>query len=438
MTRLISMSDTELDRLEVIAQVDAGQIRQSVAAERLGLSVRQVQRLVKRYRVEGPEGLASKQRGKPSNRRISEHVRRQALALIREHYEDFGPTLACEKLNERHDIRVSAETVRRWMIDGGLWIPRAARERRVHQPRRRRACRGELIQIDGCQHDWFEDRGPRCSLLVYVDDATSEIGELRFVRSESTFDYFEATKSYLRRHGRPVAFYSDRHSIFRKANKDDKEFGGDTQFGRVLRELNIDILCANTPQAKGRVERAHLTLQDRLVKELRLEGIDSIEEANQFASSFMADYNTRFGRTPQSEVDAHRSLRDEDELSGVFCWCEKRKLTKNLVVHYKRTMYLVEPGPATKPLAGKKIDVHEWEDGTIELWSDGTQLSFTRFDKRAPHVDSGRIVDNKRLGAVLSLCQDQQRERDALLLKDKKLTLREKDRIREQRKKSLP
>jgi len=199
-----------------------------------------------------------------------------SLAGTRERYADFGPTFAAEKLAERHNLKVSRETLRSWMQQAGIWMSRAERKR-IQQPRHRREHIGELIQIDGSGHRWFEDRAAVCTLLVFVDDATSRLMELRFVASESTFAYFEALKAYLRRHGKPVAFYSDKHSIFRVSNENAASGNGMTQFGRALSELNIEILCANTSQAKGRVERAHHTLQDRLVKELRLAGISTIE-----------------------------------------------------------------------------------------------------------------------------------------------------------------
>ena len=189
------------------------------------------------------------------------------MALVRERYADFGPTLACEKLWECHGIGLAKETVRRWMRDAGLWIPRAQRPPKIYQPRARRACFGELVQIDGSEHAWFEGRGPVCTLLVYIDDATSRLMALHFTASESTFSYFEATRAYLERYGKPVALYSDKASVFRPTTKGD---AGVTHFARAMYELNIDTFCANSSPAKGRVERAHLTLQDRLVKELRL------------------------------------------------------------------------------------------------------------------------------------------------------------------------
>jgi hypothetical protein len=217
--------------------------------------------------------------------------------IIRERYSDFGPTLAAEKLAELHGIDLARETVRQWMLAAGLWKDRRARLRPVHQPRYRRDCVGELVQIDGSEHWWFEGRGPQCTLLVYIDDATSRLMHLQFVESESTFDYFAATRAYLERHGKPVAFYSDKHGVFRVNKKDAVGGDGMTQFGRALHALNIDIICANSSQAKGRVERANGTLQDRLVKEMRLCGIDTIAAGNAFLPAFIDDLAPRLIRS---------------------------------------------------------------------------------------------------------------------------------------------
>ena len=262
------MSKKELDRVAIMDRIAERRLRQTEAAEMLGLSPRQVGRLFRAYRREGAGALASKKRGRTSNRKHPESLKQRALALVRSHYHDFGPTLAREKLAERHDLDVAVETLRLWMTEAGIWVPRSQRAKRSYQPRERRACFGELVQIDGSKHAWFEDRAEVCALLVYIDDATGTLMELRFARSEATFDYFEATRSYLIRYGKPVAFYSDRHSIFHVNARDKARRGaGLSQFGRALVELNIDIICANSPQAKGRVERANATLQDRLVKE---------------------------------------------------------------------------------------------------------------------------------------------------------------------------
>ncbi|MGF6605079.1 transposase [Paraburkholderia sp. GAS448] len=302
---LVTLNMRELDRLKVIqAVVDMG-LKPGRAAVRLGLTVRQIERLVLRYRESGAAGLASRKRDRPGNRKLDEGLALRALTIIRERYADFGPTLACEKLRECHGLVLSKETIRHLMTDAGLWVPRSQRPPKIHQPRARRACLGELIQIDGSDHRWFEDRAPACTLLVYVDDATSQIMALHFTATESTFSYFEATRAYLERYGKPVAFYSDRASVFRPTYSRTGARGV-TQFGRAMYELNIDTFCANSSPAKGRVERAHLTLQDRLVKELRLRGIQTMEAANAYAPAFVAGYNARFAKPPRSTFDAHR------------------------------------------------------------------------------------------------------------------------------------
>ena len=426
----LTMCTREVDRLEIIGRVAERRLTQRKAAERLDLSLRQVERLSRAYRTDGAPGLVSRQRGRRSNRELPAALRERALELVRERYADFGPTLACEKLREQHELETSRETLRRWMIDAGFWMPRSQRQRRVCQPRNRRSCLGELIQIDGCEHAWFEDRGPKCVLLVYVDDATSRLMELRFVVSESTFDYFASTRAYLKTHGKPVAFYSDKHSIFRVAAAEAAQGSGNTQFGRALCELNIDIVCANTPQAKGRVERAHLTLQDRLVKELRLRAISTPEAGNAYLPLFRADYNRRFGREPLSAHDAHRPLRDDEDLDLVFTWQAERQLSRNLTIHYKRVMYLVEPGPETQKLAGQRCCIHEHEDGHIEVRHANRLLPCRVFFDKTPRISQGAIVANKRLSVVMNKIQRDQQERDRQLLARRSLTKRQKSRIR--------
>ncbi|MFW8937672.1 ISNCY family transposase, partial [Klebsiella sp. C311] len=288
----------EINRLKILQDVIDRNLRPGLAAEMLGITPRHCSRLLKRYRQSGPMGMNNQSRGRPGNRLLPASLTDQALNIIRERYADFGPTLTREKLAENHGIVLGKETLRRLMIKTGLWVPRKQRAPKIQQPRYRRACCGELIQIDGCDHHWFENRAPACTALVYVDDATSRLMQLRFVKSESTFTYFEATRGYLEKHGKPLALYSDKASVFRINNKNATGGDGYTQFGRAMHELNIQTICANTSSAKGRVERAHLTLQDRLVKELRLRGISSVDAANDFADEFMTDYNRRFGKAP--------------------------------------------------------------------------------------------------------------------------------------------
>jgi transposase len=405
---VVLMSKAELSRVDTLARVERGELSAAGAASLLGLSARQVFRLLRRFRAEGAAGLASRRRGRPSNRRLPASVREAALAVVRERYADFGPTLAAEKLEELHDVRLSRETLRQWMSEAGLWVPRKARRGPVHQPRHRRDRLGELVQIDGCEHAWFEDRGPPCTLLVFVDDATSRLMHLRFVPGESAFAYMAATRAYIEAHGKPVAFYSDRHGIFR-VNQPDAAGEGMTQFGRALHELNVDIICANSPQAKGRVERAHKTLQDRLVKELRLAGIGTVEAANAFLPGFMADYNARFGRPPRDARDLHRAPAPHDDLDGALTWREERTVTGSLTLHYNKVLFLLEPTEVARGLARKRVTVHEFPDGRLAIRHKGRDLPFRAFDKLRK-VDQAAVVDDKRLGAVLAHIRERQDE----------------------------
>jgi transposase len=402
---LVTMSSKELGRLEALVDLDAGRTTAARAARLIGVSERHAFRLLKAYRTGGAEGLVSRRRGRPSNRRQPEPVREAALAAIRERYADFGPTLAAEKLAEVHGLRLGRETVRRWMAAAGLWAPRKARRGRVHQPRHRRDCLGELVQVDGCEHAWFEDRGPPCTLLVFVDDATSRLMHLRLVPSESTLEYLRAARGYVEAHGRPVAFYSDKHTVFRVAGAGRD--GGLTQFGRAMRELNVEIICADSPQAKGRVERAHRTLQDRLVKELRLAGIGTVEAANAFLPGFMADCNARFAREPRLAKDLHRPAPGAADLDEVMAVREERTVSASPTLRYDKMLLLLEPNEATRPLARKRVTVVNHPDGRFAIRHKGRDLPFRVFDKLRK-VEQAAIVESERLGAVLASIRERQ------------------------------
>jgi Winged helix-turn helix len=404
---LIQMSGQELTRLRIMIDLADGRITVEATAALMGLGRRQVFRLRRAFAADGASALRSRKRGRPSNHQHGETFRRSVLALVRQHYPDFGPTFAAEKLASCHGLRLGVETLRQWMIADGLWIDRRHRHASPHQPRRRRECLGELVQIDGSEHAWFEDRGERCTLLAFVDDATSRLMQLRFVASESAFDYFRATRAYLEAHGKPVAIYSDKHGIFQVNAKEAVSGDGITQFGRVLSELNIDIICANSPQAKGRIERAFGTLQDRLVKELRLAGISTVTAANAWLPGFITGYNARFGRQPQNAKDLHRPLTSADNLDEILAWREERTVTLNLTLHYDRMMLLLDPTPLARRLVRKKVDVVNYPDGRFAVQFEGMPLSFRVFDK-IQTVQPGAIVDNKRLGAALALVKEQQ------------------------------
>lgn len=410
-TGTITMSMREADRLKTIQSVVDGMLGVTQAAARLMLTARQVRRIVRRYVTQGAAGLVSRKRGRPSNHQLDPGLADRAIALIRQRYADFGPTLAREKLLECHGLALAKETLRQLMIDAGLWSSRRQRAPPIHQPRSRRACLGELVQIDGSDHAWFEDRAPSCTLLVYIDDATSRLMALHFTPTESAFGYFEATSLYLQHHGKPMAFYSDKAAVFRPT-RESTDFGhGVTQFGRALFELNIDILCANTSQAKGRVERANLTLQDRLVKEMRLRGIGTLEAANAFAPHFIADFNARFAKDPRSDFDAHRPLRTDEDLRLNFTWRLQRKVSQSLTLQHDKIIYLLSESATSRALIHRYIDVFEYPDGLIELRADGHTLPCTRYD-RLPAIDMAELVDNKRLGRALEVAAVLQSQRD--------------------------
>jgi transposase len=408
---VLSMSDGELRRLEVLRDVDRGGLPVGAAAQLLERSERQVWRLLKAFRAKGAPGLISQKRGRPSNRKTSEAIRSAVLWIVRQNYADFGPTLAAEKLAGEHGFAFSSETLRKWMIAEGLWLDRKQRRRRVHQPRHRRECVGELVQVDGCEHWWFEDRGPQCTLLVFVDDATSRLMHLQFVESESTFAYFHAARAYLEAWGKPVAFYSDKHGVFRVNHPGALGGDGMTQFGRALHALNIDIICANSSPAKGRVERAHKTLQDRLVKELRLAGAASLAQGNALLPGFIADYNVRFAKLPANSKDLHRPLRDGDDLEDAFAWKEERTLSQALTLQYDKVLFIVEPSEQAKTAIGKRVTVVDYPDGRLSIRYRGVELAYRTFDK-IRQVDQGAIADNKRLGPLLAMIRDQQQRRE--------------------------
>jgi hypothetical protein len=408
---VIAVSDKELDRMQVLRDLSTKQITVSEAAGLMRLTRRQVFRLAKRYRQDGPAALISRRRGRPSNRSHPAAVRTEALALIKANYADFGPTLAAEKLAACHDLRLGVETLRQWMRAEGIWKDRKQRLPRVYQPRYRRASLGELIQIDGCEHWWFEDRGPQCTLLAFVDDATSRIMHACFVATESTFDYFRATRAYLERYGKPVAFYSDKHAIFRVNSKEAQGGDGMTQFGRALDELTIEIICANAPQSKGRVERCFGTLQDRLVKDLRLAGIDTAEVGNAFLPGFLEAHNARFAKTPFSDRNAHRPLTERDNLDEVFAWREERTVTQSLTLQDDQMLFLLEPNEVTRPLARQRVMVCDYPDGRLAIKHKGRELPYRVFDKRQ-RVNQAAIVENKRLGPVLAYIAERQKELD--------------------------
>ena len=390
----IYMSNKELSRLEVMHKLHDRRIKQSEAANILGLSVRQIKRLWKAFGREGPKSLISKKRGAPGNHKLAEEVKKKALELILEKYPDFGPTFAHEKLTELHGLKISVGSVRGLMISHEIWTSKKIKKKRVFQMRQRRPREGELVQMDGSEHDWFEGRNPKCTLLVYTDDATNKFKELRFVKSESTSAYFDSTRSYIEKHGRPLAFYNDKHGVFRVNRKGALSGNGITQFGRAMQELDIRLIYANTPQAKGRVERSNRVLQDRLVKELRLRNISTIEEANAYLPIFIEDYNRRFAVVAQNSTNAHRPLLKTQDLDQIFTIKEKRHLSKNLTIQYNNIIYQIVSDRQSYALRGAKVIVSDNKQGEIRIFYKGTELEYY-----VHHLQEkqGKAIESKQL-----------------------------------------
>jgi len=357
METILSMSTKALSKLEVIQRLSKKQMSQKEAGEILHLGTRQIKRLLKSYRKQGAAGLISRHRGRQAANRISERVKKRSLNLLKSKYQGFGPTLAHEKLVEKDKLQLSVESVRKLMMAEGLWKSRKLKKVVTHQLRQRRACFGELVQIDGSPHDWFEGRVDACVLLVFIDDATGKLVQLQFVDRESFFSYAQAAENYFKRYGKPIAFYSDKHGIFRVNQPSAGTGQAITQFGRAMQELDIQIICANTPQAKGRVERVIQTLQDRLPKEMRLSEISSREAGNAYLPKFMAAFNDRFADEPRSAVDAHRTLTAQDDLARIFTWQEPRTISKNLTVQFDNVVYQIQTARPTYAMRNAAVTV---------------------------------------------------------------------------------
>jgi transposase len=389
------MSAKELNRLEVMQRLSEKRMSQSEAGRILNLGVRQIKRLLKAYRKKGAAGLVSKQRGRKGNNRLAEEVKRRALNLLKTKYKGFGPTLAHEKLVEKEKLKLSDESVRQLMIAEALWKPRKVKQVVPHQLRERRACFGELVQIDGSPHDWFEGRAEACVLLVFIDDATGKLLQLRFVESESFFGYCEAAEEYFRQSGKPVAFYSDKNSIFRVNQPSAGARNDLTQFGRAMLELDIEIICANTPQAKGRVERVIQTLPDRLPKEMRLQGICNLTDGNAYLPEFIQDFNQRFSEEPRSDVDAHRPLTAKEDLAHILTWQETRSLSKNLTLQFYKTVYQIQTKRPTYALRKAQVTICLNAQEQIAILYNGKPLPYSIYQQQAQQAEivSAKLLD---------------------------------------------
>jgi len=369
---LFLMSQRERDRLKVLHEVQKGQLSQKRAAAQLGLTDRWVRKLLQRLRAEGDRGIVHRLRGRASNRHLPEELRQRAVARVQESYRDFGPTLAREYLAKRDRMAVSKETLRQWLMAARVWKARRRRVKEVHTWRPRRACRGELVQWDTSEHAWLEGRGEQPYLIVMIDDATSAL-DARFVRHDSTEENLRMLQAYLQRWGRPVAFYTDKAGLFkvnRTPTREEQLRGQEprTQIGRALEELRIEWIPAHSPQAKGRVERCFGTLQDRLVKGLRLAGACTLEQANAYLEQeFLAEWEGRFTVLPAHPRDAHRPLGREHPLAAILSVVEERVVTNDYTLQFEKQRYQIARVDIRGGLRGARVRVEKRLDGTVAV-----------------------------------------------------------------------
>ena len=377
------MSAKERGRLVVMARVGEGKMKLREASEVLDLGYRQTRRVYRRYLIEGDQGLIHRSRGRQSNRAKPEEVRQGVLTAYKEHYWDFGPILASEKLMQREKYQVDHETLRRWLLAAGLWERR--RKRPKHRERReRKAHFGELVQMDGSHHKWFEERGEGSCLMNLVDDATG-ITLAVMSEEETTVAAMRVLWAWVEKYGIPRALYVDWKNIYLTKREPtlEEQLSGQlalTQFGRACQKLGIEILPANSPQAKGRVERKHGVYQDRWVKELRLEGLQDLQSANRLLPLFAQRLNAKFAVPARSETDFHRVVPEEIDLKDIFCFQETRAVSNDWVVRYKnRFLQIVQQ--SNLPPAKGKVQVQEHLEGSLHLVYRDREVLFQEIDQ---------------------------------------------------------
>lgn len=378
---IIRMSLREVSRLKAVHEVRKGHITQKAAASMLGLSERQVRRLVRAVKKEGDYGVVHKNRGRRSNRKKPDKMRIKVISLYRRRYQGFGPTLAAEKLLERDGIKLSNETLRQWLMKETLWVKK--RKKSGHRRwRERKECFGEMVQMDGSHHDWLEGRGPELVIMGYIDDANNTV-HARFYNYEGTLPAMDSFKGYVKKHGLPMSIYLDRHSTYKSTKKltVEEELAGleepMSQFERALKELGVEVIHAYSPQAKGRIERLFGTLQDRLVKEMRLRDIKTKEEANEFLKSYLPVYNKKFRVSAANETNVHVKLPRGFDLDKYLCIKTGRTVRNDNTISYEGRLYQIEG-----VVKVKKVSVEERVNGTMRIKSGNAILSYHEIIKR--------------------------------------------------------
>lgn len=372
MNGVLALSKKEVDRLMIINQVEDNHLTAPKAAELLAISERQTYRILKRIREEGAKGIVHKLRGKESNRGYPKQLKRDIISIYRKGYWDYGPSLYTEMLTEYHNISLNRETVRRWLREES--ITTSMRKKRPHRRKReRRSCYGELVQLDGSYHDWFEGRGAECCLLNFVDDATGKV-YLKFAISENTQDVLESMWKYVKANGIPRSIYTDRASVYYAEGKL-------TDFGRAMKQLGVELIFAKSPQAKGRVERSNRTLQDRLIKALRREGISNIAEANNYLQKkFIKQYNKRFA-IEQKTANVHRSAK-EYKLQEIFCFKTSRQVRNDYTINLSGGYIQLLKGQSPLPRPKQDVTVSKFLNGQMHIYFNGQELNFKQLDSK--------------------------------------------------------
>ena len=391
MKEILHMSAQEIDRMVILKQVEEGLLTQFEAASIMHLTDRQVRRLTVKYRKEGPRGLIHGLRGQPSNRQLDPAVKDQALVLVKEHYGDFKPTFAAEKLAERHDLKINHETLRLLMAEAGLW--RAKQRKSRHRLRReRKAAVGTMEQFDGSVHRWFEDRSPKCTLLASRDDADNTV-VASFAGYEGTKPVMAFWRDYFRVYGKPQSIYLDRHSTYKvntKSALDDPDML--SQFERAMEELGIEVIHAYSPQAKGRIENLFGTFQDRLVKELRLAGISTVPEANRFLTEvFLPAYNQRFRVVPASAANVHWPVSPKEDLEEILSVQSERYVNRDFTIRFKSKWLQLTKTQPTLVLPRSKVTIEERMDGSLCIRLGQVYLNYQELDAK-PEPQSNPIA----------------------------------------------
>ena len=382
---LITLSTREIERLRIIHKVMDRNMTQVEASEILGITDRQIRNIITKIKEKGDQGIAHRNRGRAAPNKMREELEDRIGEIIKKKYADFKPTLASEKLLELHGIKVGREKLRQIMISKGIWRVRR-HKKEVHQWRERKHYYGQMIQTDGSHHDWLEGRGPKMVFMGYVDDATGQVFG-RFYDHEGVFPAMDSLERYIRLYRLPKSLYLDKHSTYKTTRQPDLDEllrgeTAETQFARACRELEIRIIHAHSPQAKGRIERVFGTLQDRLVKEMRLAGVSSIEEANAFLETFLPVYKERFAIAAKKQGDLHRPLPEDVDLREIFCLKATRTINNGYIVKWRGRMFLIENPSIT--MRRRKVTVMEHFDGKIAIKFNGRYLDFREVLKLRP------------------------------------------------------